>query len=76
MLLHRAQQRLESEFPPDVSGRFHYIWFAEDDEQNDKGEVVPGVGGMVYNLLGLGTPEDKNRFVPELVRERREELRA
>lgn len=76
VLLHGAQQRLESEFPPDVSSRFHYVWFAEDDEQNDKGEVVPGVGGMVYNLLGLGTPEDKNRFVPELVRERREKLRA
>ena len=40
------------------------------------GEVVPGVGGSVYELLGIGTAETKNAYSPELVRRRRALLTA
>ena len=46
--------------------RFHFATFAIDDERVD-GEVIPGVGGMVYPRLGLGNMEEKNHYIPEMV---------
>lgn len=69
-----ALARLEGEFEPSISSRFKYAWFAEDDESKENGEVIPGVGGSVYELLGIGDSKTKNSFVPELVRERRKLL--
>lgn len=71
VVLKGAQDRLESEFEPGIAGRFKYVWFAEDDQSKENGEVIPGVGGSVYELLGIGDSKSKNSFVPELVRERR-----
>lgn len=72
VLLQGAQQKLGSEFDTAVSSRFTYTWFAEDDESKPNGEVVPGIGGSVYELLGL--PKDKNEYTPRIVRERRKEF--
>lgn len=72
VLLRGAQQRLADEFESSVSSRFGYSWFAEDSEHKPDGEVIPGIGGSVYELLGL--PEDKNQYTPEIVRERRKEF--
>jgi hypothetical protein len=66
-----ARAGLEAEFDPDIVSRFDYVWFAVDDEKKADGEVVPGVGGSVYELLGIGTAETKNAYSPELVRRRR-----
>lgn len=74
VILKGAQDRLESEFEPGIAARFKYAWFAEDDESKENGEVIPGVGGSVYELLGIGDSKSKNSFVPELVRERRKLL--
>lgn len=74
VILKGAQARLESEFEPTVACRFKYAWFAEDDQSKENGEVIPGVGGSVYELLGIGDSKTKNTFVPELVRERRKLL--
>ena len=62
-------ENLADEFEPDIARRFKFFWFAEDDETNDKREVVPGIGGMVYDRLGIGA--EKNRYIPQLVKERR-----
>lgn len=69
-----AEQRLAAEFEPSVNEKFQFVYLAEDDERTDKGEVVPGIGGMVYERLGFEGQEDKNRYVPELVRTRRRQL--
>lgn len=69
VVLKGADDRLQEEFDSDIARRFEFFWFAEDTETNDKGEVVPGVGGNVYERLGLGS--EKIRYVPELVKERR-----
>lgn len=74
VLLKGAQQSLAAEFAPEVSERFRYFWFAEDDERKEDGEVIPGIGGSVYELLGLG-PE-KNRYTPEIVKTRRRRILA
>lgn len=70
VLLHGAQNRLENEFPESMSRRFNYVWFATDFEKNEVGDVMPGIGGSVYERLGLGV--EQNNFVPKIVRERRE----
>ncbi|MDO4462527.1 MAG: hypothetical protein Q4C30_08555 [Bacteroidia bacterium] len=58
---------LRSEFPKTISNKFKFYTFAIDDEKNEKGEVVPGIGGMVYTRLGLGTAKEKNLYIPKMV---------
>jgi hypothetical protein len=69
VILQGAEKRLEVEFSADVTKRFEYVYFAEDSEKTDDGIVLPGIGGEVYELLGFGKGE-KNRYRPELVRQR------
>ena len=38
------------------------------------GIIIPGIGGEVYARLGFGTQDDKNRYTPELVKQRRNEI--
>lgn len=71
VVLAGSPQSLESEFDPTIAKTFDYIWFAQDDEKKSNGELIPGIGGSVYELLGIGTSATKNSFVPELVRQRR-----
>lgn len=65
-----AEEKLRQEFDSDIARRFELYWFAEDDEKQGE-NVVPGIGGQVYERLGIGSKSDKNRYTPELVRERR-----
>ncbi|MBY0231105.1 MAG: hypothetical protein K2W96_17610 [Gemmataceae bacterium] len=71
-----ARPGLEADLGPDLARRLEYVWFATDDEKKADGEVVPGIGGSVYELLGIGTAETKNGYSPELVRRRRAMLPA
>ena len=57
---------LMQEFPDEINRKFKFFTFAIDDERVD-GEVIPGIGGMVYSRLGLGNIEDKNHYIPEMV---------
>ncbi|MCK5353798.1 MAG: hypothetical protein KAJ63_01665 [Methyloprofundus sp.] len=67
-----AQKKLDSEFPSIVANKFKYIYFAIDDEMQANGNLVPGIGGNVYQRLGFKDQDDKNKFIPKLVKERRE----
>lgn len=69
-----AEERLSAEFEASIYEKFQFIYLAEDDERTDEGEVIPGIGGMVYERLGFSGQEDKNSYVPELVRLRRRQL--
>ncbi|NOQ14915.1 MAG: hypothetical protein GQ583_10635 [Methyloprofundus sp.] len=69
-----AQKKLNSEFPSILTEKFKYIYFAVDDEMQSNGNLVPGIGGNVYQRLGFKDQEDKNKFIPKLVKERRESL--
>lgn len=72
VLLKGAQQKLSIEFTPEISNKFEYLYFAEDNEKTSEGMVVPGVGGDVYKRLGFKGEEAKNHFTPTLVKERRQ----
>lgn len=75
VLLDGAQTRLGEEFPHQISDRFKYVWFATDYEK--KGEdVIPGIGGSVYERLSLGDEHQKNKYVPSIVKARRAEFFA
>jgi hypothetical protein len=68
-----ASKKLKREFPPSVASRFQIVTCAVD--QTKTGDtVVPGVGGSVYELLGLGDQHEKNRHQPRLIAERATEL--
>ncbi|MBZ0234873.1 MAG: hypothetical protein K8M05_21275 [Deltaproteobacteria bacterium] len=71
-----ARASLEKEFPDSVAAKFRYVYFAVDSKRTKDGLVVPGIGGSVYELLGLGTSTTKNRVRPALVAERRHQIAA
>lgn len=65
-----AQKNLSMEFPLEISSKFKFLTFAIDDEINEKKEIIPGIGGMVYPRLGLGNEIEKNSYIPQVVRDR------
>lgn len=67
-----AEEKLRREFPTQISGKFEFLYFAVDDEANAQGEVIPGIGGIVYERLGIGNARTKNQYTPEIVWERLE----
>ena len=72
VMLKEAEQSLREEFPLKISSKFHFITLAIDDNLNEEGEVVPGIGGMIYSRLGFGNINQKNKYIPEIVKHRRE----
>lgn len=65
-----AEEKLRSEFPENISARFEFVYFAKDSQRDENsGEVTPGIGGMVYKLLGLSDQPVRVGYVPQLVKE-------
>lgn len=62
-----AQQKLKIEFSPELSSRFHFTCFAIDSEKSGE-DVVPGIGGQVYQLLGFKDQPAKIGYIPDLVK--------
>lgn len=66
----KAERNLIAEFPENISARFEFVYFAKDIAKDEvSGEVKPGIGGMVYKLLGISDQPVKVGYVPQLVRE-------
>jgi len=67
-----AEDRLAREFPKEISSKFKFVHFATDTEKDADGENIrPGIGGSVYELLGLGNDHTKNKYMPAIVKQRR-----
>ena len=73
VMLIGAEGRLEREFPPAISAKFEYVHFVTDTDKDGE-NVLPGIGGSLYELLGLGNQHEKNKYVPSIVKERRKRL--
>ena len=71
VMLNGAKKRLNREFSQNISKKFKYVWFATDFQKQGE-TVVPGVGGSVYQLLGLGDETEKNKYIPHLIEERKD----
>lgn len=74
VMYHTAEEKLRNEFEQEIYRKFEFIYFAQDDERTSEGEVIPGIGGSVYERLGFNGQDDKNRYVPKIVRSRRSRL--
>lgn len=70
VMLEGAELRLERGFSKELAGKFEYWTFEIDTVRTAEGEIIPGIGGEIYDRLGLGTQQSKNAFVPELVKQR------
>ncbi len=76
VIYYAAEEKFKSQFEKDIYDKFQFFYFAKDDERTSEGEVIPGIGGMVYDRLGFKGQDDKNSYVPELVKKRRSQLIA
>lgn len=74
VLMKGSLQNLESEFDPVITRKFKYFYFAEDDEKTREGIILPGIGGDIYQRLGFANQKEKNRYIPNIVTERRQRL--
>jgi hypothetical protein len=74
VIFKNAQANLEKEFPNEITKLFKYAFFAEDDCKTSDGNVFPGIGGDVYQRLGFSDQDNKNRYTPALVINRRRQL--
>jgi hypothetical protein len=66
-----SEQLLKDEFTEPVSSKFKFFTFAIDSERQDNGNIVPGIGGSVYEKLGFTDSQQKNTYTPIMVKERR-----
>lgn len=58
-----------SEFPDAISSKFEFVYFAEDQKkETSTGEVIPGIGGQIYDLLGIGEQPVRIGYIPNLVK--------
>lgn len=71
VILKDAPAKLEVEFEKDISSKFKYFFFAEDDQKSAEGMVIPGIGGDVYKRLGFKNQDEKNKITPKIVKARR-----
>jgi len=74
VMLEGAEEKLEQEFESTIVQRFEYYAYAKDDQKDDIGNVLPGIGGNVYERLGLGSQDEKNKRIPDIVKRRRSSL--
>jgi hypothetical protein len=69
-----AEQKLKDEFDENIYSKFEFFYFAKDDERTQEGEVIPGIGGNVYLRLGFEGQDNKNEYIPEIVKKRRSQF--
>lgn len=66
-----SQNALKSEFPDDISDKFEFIYFAIDTQKDKQtGEVIPGIGGQIYSLLGLTDQPARTGYIPKTIQKR------
>lgn len=74
VIFEKAEENLKAEFPEEIYSRFKFLYLAADSEQDAKGLVIPGIGGDVYQRLGFNDQDEKNTFIPRIVKELGEQL--
>jgi len=66
-----ADKKLKQEFPTNITDKFDFQYLAKDQKRDEvTREVLPGIGGNVYALLGFGDQKTKNKYTPQIVQDR------
>ncbi len=63
-----SAEKLRAEFPQEIADKFRFICFAIDEIRTDSGEVQPGIGGIVYQRLGLNKPPVETGYMPDTIK--------
>jgi hypothetical protein len=64
-----SEESLREEFPENISKRFEFAYFAVDkDRDQSTGDILPGIGGQIYQLLGMTDQPARVGYIPKLVR--------
>ena len=71
VMLDNADKKLKSQFPTKYQSRFSFISFAIDNQKDQNGMILPGIGGSVYERYGFASEADKNIYLPTIVKTRR-----
>jgi len=71
VIYEKAEENLRREFELAITEMFRFLYLAKDSDRTAEGEVIPGIGGMIYERLGLNGQTDKNEYVPRIVKDRR-----
>ena len=58
------------------SNVFRFFYLAKDSDRTAEGEVIPGIGGMIYERLGSNGQTGKNEYVPKIMNDRRARFRS
>jgi len=74
VIYYQAKQSLAESFDRDIVDKFQFFYFAEDDDRNEQGELIPGIGGSIYHRLGFAGQDEKNQYLPQLVKTRRDRI--
>lgn len=69
VMYEKAEGTLRSEFPSEISDLFDFVYLAQDSERDNSGEVKPGIGGQIYQLLGMTDQPARTGFMPQLVKQ-------
>lgn len=64
-----SNKKLEKQFPFSISKLFKYVFLAKDSKLEDN-NVIPGIGGSVYEKLGFTDQYHKNKIIPSIVQEK------
>lgn len=67
VMFKEAESTLKNEFPEEFADKFDFTWFAKDSERKQDGEVIPGIGGQIYDRLGLEAKPHEFNYMPEFV---------
>lgn len=70
VMLEGAEGRLAKSFSAELVASFDFLSFAVDTDVTPEGIIKPGIGGEIYERLGLGGLAKKNAAMPALVEER------
>lgn len=65
----KSEKSLRDEFPEEIADKFVFISLAVDNDRAANGEVVPGIGGQIYDLLGLEDQPARTNYMPLLVKQ-------
>lgn len=63
----QSEHKLKAEFPDKMADKFQFVTFAIDGTRSPSGDVIPGIGGQVYELLGLSDQPVLTAYMPEVV---------
>lgn len=66
-----ADSSLRRDFPNAISKKFQFVYLAIDDDRDERGFLIPGIGGDVYKRLGFSRAQLKRILIPHIVKERR-----